>query len=199
VGARCDSLSAVARAAGSVNTLVVEPDGCLHGHSTDGRAVVDAIAAAGGAALLHGPVLVLGAGGSARAAAVALRDAGADVSLHARRSAAAAALADALDVRAVVSLPRPLPALVVNCTPLGGASALTESPVPADAVGDARCVCDLAYRPDGAPTVLVADAAARGLAVVDGLEVLVRQGAESFACWTGREPPLAVLRAAIWG
>jgi shikimate dehydrogenase len=85
----------------------------------------------------------------------------------------------------------------VNCTPLGGAKALRESPVSADALSDVRAVCDLAYRPDGAPTVLSRDAAARGIAVVDGLEVLVRQGARSFAIWTGVEPDLDVMRGAV--
>ena len=94
-------------------------------------------------------------------------------------------------------LPAPLPPVVVNCTPLGGASALTESPLHADSLSDVRVVCDLAYRPDAAPTVLCRDAAARGVAVVDGLEVLVRQGARSFAIWTGVEPDLDVMRRAV--
>jgi shikimate dehydrogenase len=57
---------------------------------------------------------------------------------------------------------------------------------------------DLAYRPDGEPTALVAAARAAGCErVVDGLEVLVRQGAASFRLWTGLEPPLDVMRAAV--
>jgi len=64
---------------------------------------------------------------------------------------------------------------------------------------DHHAVCDLAYRPDAAPTVLCRDAAGRGAAVVDGLEVLVRQGARSFAIWTGLEADLEVMRGAIRG
>ena len=93
-------------------------------------------------------------------------------------------------------LPARLPPVVVNCTPLGGAKALTESPLEADSLSDVQAVCDLAYRPDAAPTVLCRDAAQRGIAVVDGLEVLVRQGARSFAIWTGVEPDLDVMRRA---
>ncbi len=96
-------------------------------------------------------------------------------------------------------LPSPLPPVIVNCTPLGGAKALTESPLEADSLSDVHAVCDLAYRPDAAPTILGAAAAARGIAVVDGLEVLVRQGARSFAIWTGVEPDLDVMRRAVRG
>jgi shikimate dehydrogenase len=106
-------------------------------------------------------------------------------------------LADALGVAALDRLPSPLPPVLVNCTPLGGAKALRESPVSADSLSDVHAVCDLAYRPDAAPTVLCRDAAERGLAVVDGIEVLVRQGARSFAIWTGVEPDLDVMRGAL--
>jgi shikimate dehydrogenase len=198
VAALVDELSDVALAAGSVNTIVVRPDGTLLGDSTDGGAVTGALAAAADG-VLRERALVLGAGGSARAAAAALAAAGADVAVWSRRPEAAAGLAAALGVAALDHLPSPLPPVLVNCTPLGGAKALTESPVSADALSDVRAVCDLAYRPDGAPTVLCRDAAARGIAVVDGLEVLVRQGARSFAIWTGLEPDLEVMRGAIRG
>jgi shikimate dehydrogenase len=61
-----------------------------------------------------------------------------------------------------------------------------------------QAVVDLAYRPDGAPTALVAAARAAGCrVVVDGLEGLVRQGAASFALWTGVDPPVDVMRASL--
>ncbi|HSJ94921.1 MAG TPA: hypothetical protein VK896_12880, partial [Gaiellaceae bacterium] len=60
-----------------------------------------------------------------------------------------------------------------------------------------QAVVDLAYRPDGRPTALVEAACAAGCEVVDGLEVLVRQGAASFERWTGVEAPLEVMRAAV--
>jgi shikimate dehydrogenase len=60
-----------------------------------------------------------------------------------------------------------------------------------------QVVVDLAYRADGRPTALVAAARAAGCEVVDGLEALVRQGAASFRLWTGLEPPVAVMRAAL--
>src|SRR5207248_10699135 len=60
-----------------------------------------------------------------------------------------------------------------------------------------QTVVDLAYYPDGRPTVLVAAARAAGCEVVDGLEALVRQGAKSFELWTGIEAPVAAMRAAV--
>jgi shikimate dehydrogenase len=199
VAALVDETTEVARAAGSVNTIVVRDDGSLLGDSTDGGAVAGGLAATAGEGVLQGHVLVLGAGGSARAVVAALAAAGADVGVWSRRPEAAQTLATALGVTAHDRIPAPLPPVIVNCTPLGGAKALTESPVDADSLSDVQVVCDLAYRPDAAPTVLCSRAAERGIAVVDGLEVLVRQGARSFAIWTGIEPDLDVMRRAVRG
>ena len=195
----CDDLTPAARAAGSVNTVTVRHDSSLLGDSTDGAAVVAALAAVGHAPRRGVRARVLGAGGSARAVAAALVAAGAAVEIEARRPQAAAALVAALgggDARITVAAGWAAPDVLVNCTPLGGASALQESPVPADLLGDVPVVCDLAYRPDARPTVLCAEAARLGCGVVDGLEVLVRQGALAFESWLGRQAPLDVMRAA---
>jgi len=80
--------------------------------------------------------------------------------------------------------------LIVNATPVK--DELLVEP------GREHAVIDLAYRPDGSPTALVAAAREAGSRpVVDGLEALVRQGAASFRLWTGVEPPLAVMRGAL--
>ncbi len=80
--------------------------------------------------------------------------------------------------------------LIVNATPVK--DELLVEP------GREHAVVDLAYRPDGSPTALVAAAREAGSRlVVDGLEALVRQGAASFRLWTGVEPPLAVMRGAL--
>jgi shikimate dehydrogenase len=166
----CDELDEAAERGGSVNTLVFR-DGRILGSSTDGEAVVGAVDAAGAR------VLVLGAGGAARAVASALSHAGADdVRLAARRDDDWPP--DGADAT-----------LLVNATPL-----LDEVPV---APRTGQAVVDLAYRPDGSPTALVQAAHAAGCdPVVDGLEVLVRQGAASFERWTGLPAPLDVMRAA---
>ena len=176
----CDEVDEVAERAGSVNTLVLR-DGRVLGSSTDGEAVTGAVEAAAAEAL------VLGAGGAARAVVAALRDAGAArVRVAARDRERAEELGEAA--------PWPPDAagatLVVNATPIR--DELLVEPRPE------QQVVDLAYRPDGAPTALVAAARAAGCRrVVDGLEVLVRQGAASFERWTGLPAPVEIMRKAL--
>ena len=89
--------------------------------------------------------------------------------------------------------------LLVHCTPVGGIAALKQLPMAADVIERMDAVADFAYRADGSPTPLVAAARAAGAETVDGLELLVRQGALSFRIWTGSEPPLEVMRRAARG
>jgi len=189
----CDELDEVAERAGSVNTVAVR-DGGLHGSSTDGLAVTEAVAAAGAR------VLLLGAGGAAQAVATALVDAGvASLTVAARRADQADGLAarlrtvaPAAEIEASASWPPDAgeATLVVQATPVRDAPLVSLSP--------GQAVVDLSYRADGRPTALVEAArAARCADVIDGLEVLVRQGAASFAGWTGVDAPLDVMRAAV--
>jgi len=139
--------------------------------------------------------LVLGAGGSARAAAYALRGAGAEVFVWNRAAERARRLAADLGVTAVEA-PRGAEVLV-NCTSVGlydPAETFKEIPVNADDLGEYACVVDLVYRDGG--TELLRQAERRGSRCVDGLEILVRQGARSFQIWTGRSAPLDVMRRA---
>jgi shikimate dehydrogenase len=189
----CDELDGVAERSGSVNTLVVR-DARVLGSSTDGLAVTDAVAAEGAR------VLVVGAGGAAIAVAVALLDAGAaGVTVAARDTDRAHALAARLlalfpehDVAAAEAWPPEAAGatLIVNATPLRD-----ELPVKP---GAGQGVVDLAYRTGGDPTALVEAAREAGCdPVVDGREVLVRQGAASFERWTGVTAPVDVMRFAI--
>jgi shikimate dehydrogenase len=187
----CDEVDDIARKAASVNTLVVR-DGRVHGSSTDGLAVTSAVQVVGA------DVVVLGAGGAAQAVATALADAGASsLTVAARRPEGAAALLDHLrnvfpgyELRGGSWPPSAKGAtLVVNATPMK--EELAVEPVAG------QQVVDLAYRADGKETALVAAARAAGCAVVDGLEVLVRQGAASFERWTGLEAPIEAMRAAV--
>jgi shikimate dehydrogenase len=180
-----DELDAFAERAGSVNTIVVH-EGRLLGSSTDGLAVTGAIDAAGAR------VLVLGAGGAARAVATALADAGASLRISARRRERAEALAARLDASAEDWPPQAGDAtVIVNATPVHAEAAV--------ALDAAPTVVDLAYRPNGEPTALVSAAREAGCTVVDGLEVLARQGAASFERWTGVEASVEVMRAALRG
>jgi shikimate dehydrogenase len=140
---------------------------------------------------------VLGAGGAARAAVYALLQAGAArVEVWNRTPERARSLAAALGAHAVE---RPSAAeIVVNCTSVGladPASTFKALPLHADSLGAGSCVVDMVYR-DGGTTLLEA-ARTRGADVVDGLEVLIAQGAASFERWTGRTAPREAMRAAV--
>jgi shikimate dehydrogenase len=190
--ALCDAVDDVAARAGSVNTLVVA-DGRVHGSSTDGLAVTGAVEAKGA------DVLVLGAGGAGQAVAAALLDAGARrLTVASRRPEGADALLAHLrgvfaeaDLRRGAWPPDGEDAdLLVNATPLREGLPLEPSA--------GQQVVDLTYRADGTETGLVTAARAAGCeTVVDGLEVLVRQGAASFERWTGLEAPVEVMRSAV--
>jgi len=179
-----------AHAIGAANTLTFGPDGAIRADNTDAPGLLDAL---GDPA--PRTALVLGAGGSARAAAYALRGAGAEVFVWNRAAERARRLAADLGVTAVEA-PRGAEVLV-NCTSVGlydPAETFKEIPVNADDLGEYACVVDLVYRDGG--TELLRQAERRGSRCVDGLEILVRQGARSFQIWTGRSAPLDVMRRA---
>jgi shikimate dehydrogenase len=180
-----DALTPAAEAIGAVNTLVFDDDGRILGDNTDAGGFLDALGtdAAGRRAL------VLGAGGAGRAVAWALREAGADVGVWNRTPERALALAAELGVRAVE---QGEPAdILVNATSVG---LQAEDPTEELPLAPAELVVDLVY--GTAPTALQRWAESRGARVVDGLEMLVRQGARSFRLWTSRAAPLDVMRAA---
>jgi shikimate dehydrogenase len=156
----------------SVNTIVRRRDGTLHGSSTDGLAVTGAVEPRGARAL------VLGGGGAAMAVVEALERAGAEVRVASRQTDWPPEPRDAT--------------LIVNATPVKDEALVDPEPQMA--------VVDLAYNADGSDTALIAAAKrARCTTVVDGLEVLVRQGAASFERWTGLAAPIDVMRAAVSG
>ena len=140
--------------------------------------------------------LVLGAGGSARAAVWALREAGAARCRSGTGLPSARRRWRTISVRRAVTRPAPAD-LLVNCTSVGleqaedelGALELT-----AARVGDYVVVADLVYR--SRTTQLLSAAREHGARTIDGLEILVAQGALSFELWTGRSAPLDVMRAA---
>ena len=183
--------SDAARAIGAANTLTFGEDGSIAADNTDAPGLLAALpgSPAGRTAL------VLGAGGAGRAAVFALRTAGADVSVWNRTPERAEALARDLDVRA---LTRPEPAeIIVNCTSVGlhdPQDPFKALPLQADELGAGSLVVDMVYRDGG--TQLLEAARTRGASVVDGLEILVAQGAASFERWTGLEAPRQAMRAA---
>ncbi len=196
--ALADSASEAARAIGAANTLTFADGGAIEAENTDGQGVVEAVDAVARGSLSRGRALVLGAGGSARAAVWALRTLGlTDVAIWNRTPARARALADDFDVRAVE---RPAAAdVLVNCTAVGlsaAADELAQLGLAPDLLGECALVVDLVYR-DAGPTQLIDTARRHGARTIDGLQVLAAQGALSLELWTGRAAPReTMLRAA---
>jgi shikimate dehydrogenase len=193
-----DEASAAARDIGAANTLSFT-DGRIEAENTDAPGLVAAL----GIALDGVRALVLGAGGSARAAIWALVNEGAEVRVWNRTAEKAARLAAELGA-AVANLddePAGADRVIVNATTVGMAQAsetpgptLKALPIDADAVTHDNVVVDLVY--GSVETELVRLARERGARVVDGLEVLVHQGAASLRLWTGSDPPLEAMMAA---
>jgi shikimate dehydrogenase len=187
--AAADRATDAARAIGAANSL-----------SFDGaRVEADNTDAPGFLAALGEPpagrAVVLGAGGSARAVAWALRSAGAEVEVWNRTPERAERLAAELGVRAVATVEPG--GLLVNCTAVGletDEDPFAALPLEPSRMGEWEAVADLVY--GEGETALIRQGREAGVRVVDGLEVLVRQGALSFERWTGVPAPVEAMRAA---
>lgn len=191
--ALADRPSERARAVGAANTLLLHADGAIVADNTDAPALIASLPFAIGGRT----ALVLGAGGSARAAVWALLDAGAaEVRVLNRTEDRARDLCRELGGTVV---DRVTPAdLLVNCTSvgLGGAGEGHRAmPVPHETLVGFGAVADLVYRPDGTP--LIEEASALGIPCIDGRALLVAQGALAFELFTGRPAPVEVMRAAV--
>jgi shikimate dehydrogenase len=179
-------LTEAAAAIGAVNTLCFE-DGRVLGDNTDAGGLIDAV----GMDLKGVSALVLGAGGTGRAAIWALREAGADVAVWNRTPERAAELAAEFGVRHATSPERAR--VLVNVTSLGMRGEDLPEQLGLERL-EPELVADVVY--GGEPTALCRWAEQRGARVVDGLEMLLRQGARSFERWTGRPAPLEAMRRA---
>jgi shikimate dehydrogenase len=186
-----DRRSAVAREIGAANTLSFE-NGEIRADNTDAEGLMEALTgpAAGRRAL------VLGAGGAARAAVWALTREGAEVSVWNRTGERAAQLCAELGGRVDAQPEVGEYELIVNSTTVGlrGEDPFGELPLSRDSLRSGQTVIDLVY--GNAESELLRAAKGAGATVVDGAEVLVRQGAASFRIWTGVDPPLDAMRAA---
>jgi len=185
--ALADEASEAARAIGAANTFIFD-GGTIHADNTDAAGLL--------AALPREPrgmaALVLGAGGAGRAAAWALREAGAEVTVWNRTAERAQALAEELEVAAVEA---PTGAeVVVNATSVGLQPGDAIEELPLAWIDPPQLAVELVYAEHETPFAGWAEAA--GAELVDGLEVLVRQGALSFERWTGREAPVDVMSRA---
>ncbi len=189
--ALADVATETATAVGAANTLTFLPNGAIHADNTDAGGFLSTLRSSA----YDRTALVLGAGGSSRAIVYALRQAGArEVRIWNRNRDRAQALAD--EFGAVVG-DEPGD-IIVNCTSIGlenPGETFKALPLRADDVGAGRSVVDMVYRHGG--TLLLNTAKANGAEVVDGLEILVAQGAASLERWTGRTAPDKAMREAV--
>jgi shikimate dehydrogenase len=189
--ALADELSETAREIGAANTLSFAA-GSIRADNTDAPGLLDALPEppAGKRAL------VLGAGGAARAVVWALLREGAEVGVWNRTALRSQHLCQELGGEPVTTPDQSAYRLIVNTTAVGLAEEdpFAELPLRADGFGPGKTLVDMVY--GEGPTRLLLAAEAAGAATVDGIEILVRQGARSFEIWTGLEAPVEAMRAA---
>ncbi|MFY9488011.1 MAG: shikimate dehydrogenase [Solirubrobacterales bacterium] len=191
-----DECSADATAIGAANTLTLRADGTIRADNTDAPGLLAAI----GTESSFGSALVLGAGGTARAAVHALASTGTAVTIWNRTTAKALELANEFGVDHASELDASNAQLVVNTTAVGMdprdtvESLLAQLPLDHQSLRG-KTVVDFVYRQNGSPLALLASES--GATVIEGSELLVRQAALSFELWFDREPPLEVMRAAF--
>lgn len=193
--ALADELSETAREIGAANTLTFA-DGAIRAENTDAQGLLDALpgSARGTRAL------VLGAGGAARAVVWALLREGAEVDVWNRTALRSRNLCEELGGRPVEHSDQTAYDLIVNSTAVGlhGEDPFAELPLRADGFARGQVVVDMVYGSE--PSALLAAATTAGAATVDGIDILVNQGAQSLKIWTGFDPPLDVMgRAAREG
>ncbi len=197
----------MAQAIGAVNTIEFSDDTIagitgIAGHNTDGIGAVKALAASG-VDIPGSRVLILGAGGAARAVAYQLAKDGARVTIANRTLGKAQELAG--NVRSVgdangtglEELPKVTADadIIINTTSVGMHPDTDRTLVTADMMHTGQVIFDIVYSP--LKTRLLMEAKKAGAVTIDGIRMLVLQGAESFRIWTGIEPPVDVMEQAV--
>jgi shikimate dehydrogenase len=189
-----DEIDPVAAKIGAVNTLVWN-EGRLRGLNTDwlgaNRALAEKLELEGSR------VLILGAGGSARAIGFGLLEAGAKITLASRTPERGQPLARALGCPwlPLAEAGSHRADALVNATSVGMAPLAEAMPIGRETLASFTVVMDIVYAP--LATRLLQEARAAGCRTVDGLAMLLYQGAAQFELWTGRPAPLEVMREAL--
>jgi shikimate dehydrogenase len=194
-----DEVDEASEAIGAVNT-VVNDDGVLRGYNTDYVGGVEALEEEYGD-LDDAGVVVLGAGGAARALAYGLGRRARSVTVLNRDPGRAEALVNRLNGGSKASLNHGSLSdlgdhigsadILVNATPLGMSPHTDQTPAPKELLHRGLLVYDLVYNP--LRTRLLREAEAAGARTLGGLKMLVCQGAEAFRLWTGLEPPTGLM------
>jgi shikimate dehydrogenase len=188
-------------AIGAVNTVEFK-DGTVIGHNTDGIGALNALISSG-IVIPNSNVLILGAGGAARAVAFALAEYRARITIANRTVERAKALAENVSSVGEVKWTglEDLPQLVarsdilINTTSVGMIPDTEQTLVSADMMHSSLVVFDLVYNP--LQTKLLKEAKKAGAITIDGIRMLVLQGAASFSIWTGITPPVDVMERAL--
>ena len=194
-----DGVDPVAQKIGAVNTLLFKQraDGRVQctGVNTDwigaNRSLEEVIPLKGAS------VLLLGAGGSARALGFGLKEAGAQVFLHNRTEAKGQKLAEQLECTYLTAdqMQDQRLDILINATTVGMLPLADAIPLDADLLSNFQVVMDIVYAPQ--ETKLLKEAAHRGCATVAGSSMLLYQAVEQWRLWMEEDPPLEVMRAAL--
>ena len=199
-----DDIDGLAGYIGAVNTIVNQ-GGSLKGYNTDASGFYQALTA-NKIVVSKKKIVILGAGGASRAIAFILADKGAELTILNRSLDSAQTIAERVfqALRTEIKVGKLTvknlePVLdeadiLVNTTSLGMSPDLTETPVPARLLKKELVVFDIIYNP--LKTRLIKEAEKEGARVLNGLEMLVRQGAAAFELWTGLKAPIEVMRKA---
>jgi len=196
-----DVLDPVAKKIGAVNTLLIREsenssEKIIYGFNTDWIGANQTLEEKIG--LKGSRVLIMGAGGSARAIGFGLLEAGAGVTITNRTEAKGKALADQLGCSfyRLDEIGQVKADALVNATSVGMVPDTGKTPLPAHLLPNFSVVMDIIYAP--LQTRLLMEAEAAGCEVVHGLKMLLYQGAAQFKLWTGREAPLDVMRRILY-
>ncbi len=198
-----DHVDDLAQTIGAVNT-VVNDDGKLIGYNTDAYGAFEALRNAGiDVTQNKTKVLILGAGGAARAVAVPLAKAGSEITVANRTFKTGERLAKKLnkfsqataigldDISNIISDVK----ILINCTPVGMKGFLEDSPIPTNLLRNDMIAFDIVYSPKDTP--LLTAAKKIGATIIYGYEMLILQGVKAFELWTGKTAPIELMRRVV--
>ncbi len=200
-----DELDELAEEIGAVNTIV-NNEGTLTGYNTDTYGALEALSRNGVTIETSGgKILILGAGGAARAVAVPIAKAGKNLIIANRTLQRAEDLVDklnsftasgseAIKIEEVETVIDTLD-IVINCTPVGMKGGPGGVPIPTGLISNDLIIFDIVYSPRDTP--LISAAKNVGAKVIYGYEMLIYQGMKAFELWTGESAPVDVMRETV--
>jgi 3-dehydroquinate dehydratase/shikimate dehydrogenase len=190
----------LAQRIGAVNTLLIQPDGQVSGYNTDYAGALNAITSALGisrAALRDMPVVIIGAGGVARAVVAGLSDVGAAIRIYNRTAKRGKNLAEEFGCTfsPLEDLATMEAKLVINCTSIGMHPHVDATPLPRECITQDMVVFDTVYNP--AETLLLRQASEAGAKTIDGLTMFINQACAQFKLFTGESADRELMRKTI--